>query len=60
MIKNFDIIVPCQKTLSDFSPITTKLFTKILKLQKSVNEAKNARDRLLPKLITGELEVIYD
>ena len=57
MIKNFDIIVPCQKTLSDFSPITTKIFAKILKLQKSVNEAKNARDRLLPKLMTGELEV---
>ena len=57
MIKNFDIIVPCQGTLSDFSPITTKIFAKILKLQKSVNEAKNARDCLLPKLINSELEV---
>ena len=57
MFKNFDIIVPCQKTLSNFSPITTKIFAKILKLQKSVNEAKNARDCLLPKLMTGELEV---
>ena len=57
MIKNFDIIVPCQGTLSDFSPITTKIFAKILKLQKSVNEAQNARDCLLPKLINSELEV---
>ena len=57
MIKNFDIIAPCQKTLSDFSPITTKIFAKILKLQKSVNEAKNARDCLLPKLMNGELEI---
>ena len=57
MIKNFDIIVPCQTTLSNFSPIATKIFAKILKLQKSVKEAKNAQDRLLPKLMTGELEV---
>ena len=57
MIKNFDIVVPCQEVLSDFSQIATKIFARILKLQKSVNEAKNARDRLLPKLMSGELEV---
>ena len=53
MIKNFDIIVPCQTTLSNFSPIATKIFAKILKLQKSVKEAKNAQDRLLSKLMTA-------
>ena len=57
MIKNFDIIVPTLKVLNVFAQIATKIFDKILKLQKSINATKTARDRLLAKLMTRELEL---
>jgi len=56
-IKAFNILVPCPKVLSDYSGITNGLFQKKKQLQLNILRLQEARDRLLPKMMSGEIEV---
>jgi len=57
MIKDEEIVLPCNKLLGDFKEKVSPIFDLVdhLKMQKIMCE--EARDRLLPKLMSGELEV---
>ena len=49
--------MPDNDLIERFSKITAPLFNQIFIKQKAVLELKEARDRLLPKLMNGEIEV---
>ena len=51
------ILIPSEKHIRRFENIVSPMISKILLLNKSNNSLKQARDRLLPKLMNGELEV---
>ena len=58
IIKAMPFIMPNADLIVAFAKFTNPIFEKIYHLQKSINEAKSSRDCLLPKLMTGELEVV--
>ena len=57
ILNALDIILPSSNTLERFQFITKMYFSKIELLQKQIETATQARDRLLPKLMRGEVEV---
>ena len=57
ILNALDIIVPSSITLEQFQSTTKMYFHKIERLQKQIETAMRARDRLLPKLMSGEVEV---
>lgn len=57
VVKEKEIIVPTKYTIDQFTSITSKLFNKQKKLQSQIHLLTEARDRLLPKLMSGEIEV---
>lgn len=56
-INAMKIIVPDEETIKHFCNISESYYTLIGKLQKQIKKLSEARDRLLPKLMSGELEV---
>ena len=58
IIKAMPFIMPNANLIVAFAKFINPIFEKIYHLQKSINEAKSSRDCLLPKLMTGELEVL--
>ena len=56
MIANIEILVPHYSLLTQYNNMNNAIQTKIEKLKKSVQSAIEIRNRLLPKLMTGELE----
>lgn len=54
---NIEILIPNDTLLADFEEIINPIIKKILILNKKISELKQARDRLLPKLMSGEIEV---
>lgn len=57
MIKNLNIVIPSPNILHEFSCIVDSLYSMILANQKRITMLSEARDRLLPKLMSGEIEV---
>ena len=57
MIKNLNILIPDMNVLHQFSCIVDSLYSEILANQKRITILSEARDRLLPKLMSGEVEV---
>ena len=57
MIKNFDIIIPSDDILMAYANVTDTIMEKIAILQLQNIGLIEARDRLLPKLMNGEIEV---
>lgn len=57
IIKAMPFVLPDDGLIEKFSKITAPLFNQILIKQKAILELKEARDRLLPKLMSGEIEV---
>lgn len=57
MIKNFGILIPSPKVLTSFSHMTDTMLEMVAKLQLQNKGLVEARDRLLPKLMSGEIEV---
>ena len=51
------LMVPSDDILKHFHLIAEPLFRKIEILEKQIQQAKEARDRLLPKLMNGEIDV---
>ena len=56
-INALSLNLPNTEILNIFSEIIEPYFALIGKLQKQIRAAEQARDRLLPKLMSGELEV---
>ena len=50
-------LIPCNTTLEQFQVFAAPLFLKISKLDRQIKLLAEARERLLPKLMNGEIEV---
>ena len=57
MIKGKEVIIPSKDVLDSFKSILEPIFCKIDKLKEQINFLTEARDRLLPKLMSGEISV---
>lgn len=57
MIEEAKILKPVDEILNQFHSIAEPIYRKIETLDKMVISLAEARDRLLPKLMSGELEV---
>lgn len=55
ILKNFEISMPSEETLSKFQNIIKPIFEKILSSQREIKHLENLRDTLLPKLMNGEI-----
>ena len=55
--EGIDIVVPSSCIIRDFSQRTTPYFENIKSLQSQIRLLTEARDRLLPKLMSGEITV---
>ena len=56
-LKAEELLVPTQVIAEAFDHFVSAMFSKIQRLRDINKAATNARDRLLPKLISGEIEV---
>lgn len=54
---NVEVLIPNDKILERFAVITKPFFDKIKNCQLSIVNLQLARDKLLPKLMNGEIEV---
>lgn len=57
IIKAMPFVLPGDDLIEKFSKITAPLFNQIFIKQKAILELKEARDRLLPKLMSGEIQM---
>ncbi len=57
IVKSMPIIIPDEKILKMFSNLMKPYFNKIKNCQLSIVNSQSARDKLLPKLMNGEIEV---
>lgn len=51
------VLYPVEDLVKRYNELCKPIFDKILALSKSIIKAEQARDRLLPKLMSGEIEV---
>ena len=51
------IVIPSRTMVAKYSELTQTVFKQIRLLSDAINASKEARDRLLPKLMSGEIEV---
>lgn len=56
-INALKLAIPTEDKLKDFCDLVSTYFRKIKVLQKQIEILSQARDRLLPKLMSGEIEV---
>ncbi len=54
---NIKVLYPTEELVSDYYDFCLPILKKILAISEAVQYAQQARDRLLPKLMSGELEV---
>ena len=57
ILNTLDILIPNKGTLCSFDNAAQSLYQIILKLQRLILLTQEARDRLLPKLMSGEIKV---
>ena len=57
IVKAMPIVLPDDNLLEKFSKVVAPLFEQIFVKQKEIIKLTEARDRLLPKLMSGEIEV---
>lgn len=55
--EEYNVSIPPNNLLNKFHNITEPYFRKIYYLNKQISSLREARDRLLPKLMSGEIEV---
>ena len=56
-IENIKIIIPTKNVLIEYQNLCDSTFKEILSLQKQNQNLKETRDMLIPKLVSGEVEV---
>ena len=54
---NLPMLVPSSSVMEAFDNIFNPIYSRIESLQEQIDDASEARDRLLPKLMSGEIEV---
>ena len=57
LMKSLQVIMPEQKVFEDFEEMVSPLFAKIESLEKENSRLSLLRDTLLPRLMSGEMEV---
>lgn len=57
IVKQYEIVVPDKGVVSAFTARVSPLFKAVRNAQQKMNAAREARDRLLPELMSGEIEV---
>ena len=57
ILGGIDILHPTDTVLEQFERIISPIFEMKTILERQIKEAEQARDRLLPKLMSGEIEV---
>ena len=57
IIKNMPFLMPCDDILESFSIVISPIFAKIKNAYSQIRLLTEARDRLLPKLMSGEIAV---
>ena len=57
LMKSLQVIIPEQNVFEDFESIALPLFTRIESLEKENSHLSLLRDTLLPRLMSGEIEV---
>lgn len=57
ILSGMALLCPTEDVLQDFENLLTPIYCKITNLQNSIALLAQARDRLLPKLMNGEIEV---
>lgn len=57
LMKSLQVIIPEQKDFEDFEEIVSPLFARIESLEKENSRLSLLRDTLLPRLMSGELEI---
>ena len=57
ILKNFEISMPSEETLSKFQNTIKPIFEKVLATQREIKQLETLRDTLLPKLMNGEIKV---
>ncbi len=57
IVKSMPFVLPTPELLSEFSRIASPIFDQIMVKQNTCLQLIQARDRLLPKLMSGEIEV---
>lgn len=56
-IQDLDIYIPSKKVLNQFEQVAQPIHDKISVISKSILQLQTARNRLLPKLMSGEVKV---
>lgn len=57
IVKHMKILLPSKEVLHEFSRNTKNIFDNIKNLSSQITLLTEARDRLLPKLMSGEIEI---
>lgn len=57
VVKSKEVLLPSKELIKKYTLITKNMFNKRLALQLQNKQLAEARDRLLPKLMSGEIEV---
>ena len=57
VLKTLDILVPDQSIVTEFNDLVSPIIKSIFSKSKQIKMLTEARDRLLPKLMSGEIEV---
>ena len=57
MIKGFELIIPDDKSLRGYHLLINPIYLNIKSLQSQICQLTEARNRLLPKLMSGEIKV---
>lgn len=57
LLKSKNIVCPTDDVRKSFNDVIAPIFNKIEILEKHINKLTESRDRLLPKLMSGEIEV---
>jgi type I restriction enzyme S subunit len=57
IVKALPFVMPCRSDLEDLHEILNPMFENMRLCQTRIELAREARDRLLPKLMSGEIEV---
>lgn len=56
--QEMEVIIPDEKVIRDFEKVVTPLYEKILTNQFQIQSLTQTRDTLLPKLMSGKIEII--
>lgn len=56
-LEQLDVLLPSTELLQHYAEVAGELYNAIVVCSRKIEAAKKARDRLLPKLMSGELEV---